>query len=55
MYNFPNDIKWQANTMYSVYIYIYINIVGVKGQGAHIYVYIGPRAQSEDVKQREDR
>ena len=25
-------------------------IVGVKGQGAHIYVYVGPIAQSEDSK-----
>ena len=25
-------------------------IVGVKGQGAHIYVYIGPKAQTEDEK-----
>ena len=29
-------------------------IVGVKGQGAHIYVYIGLGAQSEVVKQLED-
>ena len=28
--------------------------MGVKGQGAHIYVYIRPGAQSEDVKQSED-
>ena len=25
-------------------------IIGVKGQEAHIYVYIGPRAQFEDFK-----
>ena len=25
-------------------------IVGVKGQGAHIYVFVGPRAQFEDSK-----
>ena len=25
--------------------------MGMKGQGAHIYVYIGPGAQSEDIKQ----
>ena len=31
-----------------------MNIVGVIGPGIHIYVYIGPRAQSEDVKQFED-
>ena len=24
--------------------------VGVKGQRAHIYIYVGPGAQSEDVK-----
>jgi len=29
--------------------------VGVKGQGAHIYVYIRSGVQSEDVKQPEDR
>ena len=29
--------------------------MGVKGQGAHIYVYVGSRAQSEDFKQLEDR
>ena len=32
-----------------------MNIVGVIGLGAHIYVYIGPWAQFEDVKQSEDR
>ena len=31
-----------------------IIIVEVKGQGAHIYVYIGPGAQSEDIKQSEE-
>ena len=25
-------------------------IVGVIGPGMHIYIYIGPRAQSEDIK-----
>ena len=30
-----------------------MNYVRVKGQGAHIYVYIGLGAQSEDVKQSE--
>ena len=29
-------------------------IVGVKGQGAHIYVYIGLGVQFEDIKQLED-
>ena len=29
--------------------------MGVKGQGAHIYVYVGLRAQSEDFKQFEDK
>ena len=29
-------------------------IVGVIGPRAHIYVYIGPGAQSEDVKQFKD-
>ena len=29
-------------------------IVGVIGPGAHIYVYIGPEAQSEDIKWVED-
>ena len=29
-------------------------IVGVKGQRAHVHVYIGPGAQSEDVKQPKD-
>ena len=32
------------------HFWVLINIVGVLGLGAHIYVYIGPRAQSEDVK-----
>ena len=29
--------------------------VGVKGQAAQIYVYVGPRAQSEDSRYLEDR
>ena len=29
-------------------------IVGVKGQGAHVHVYIGPGTQSEDIQQPED-
>ena len=29
-------------------------VVGVIGSGAHIYVYIGLGAQSEDVRQSED-
>ena len=29
-------------------------VVGVIGLGAHIYVYIGLGAQSEDVRQFED-
>ena len=28
--------------------------MGVKGQGAHVHVYIGPGTQSEDIKQPED-
>ena len=28
--------------------------VGVIGPGAHIYVYIGPEAQSEDIKWAKD-
>ena len=35
--------------------YNIIVFVGVAGPGAHIYVYIGPWAQSEDVKQSENR
>ena len=29
---------------------VLFGIVGMKSQGAHIYVYVGPMAQSENFK-----
>ena len=43
------------NFLKAQFFFLHFIIVGVKGQGAHIFVYIGPGAQSEDVKQPKDR
>ena len=43
------------NFLKAQFFFLHFIIVGVKGQGAHIFVYIGPGAQSEDIKQPKDR
>ena len=46
------DFNYKLTYFYFSTIYgshmSHILIVGVKGQGAHIYIYVGSRAQSED-------